>query len=181
VPKGVEVKLDGRRVSVKGPVGELTHQVPAELSVEYDASARQLKVARHEETRASRSFHGLHRSLISNMVEGCAQGFKKELEIYGTGYSVNLRGKSLVFQIGFCHEVVFDLPQGITAEVEQTNAQLDRPARFSVKGADKCAVGQLAANIRDVRPPEPYKGKGIRYAGEYVPRKEGKALAGMQG
>jgi large subunit ribosomal protein L6 len=148
------------------------------LTVEYDSESRQVQVDRRSNDRRSRAFHGLHRSLIQNMVQGVTEGFEKKLELYGTGYSANMRGSDLVLQVGFCHEVVVEMPEGVTAEVEQTNAQLDRPATFSVKGADKQAVGQIAASIRDIRPPEPYKGKGIRYTGEYVRRKEGKAFTG---
>jgi len=177
VPAKVDVTIQGHTVTVKGPLGELTQTTTGPITVEYDADARQVRVARRGESRRARSLHGLYRSLINNMVEGVSKGFEKKLELYGTGYSANLRGKDLVLQVGFCHEVVFVMGKGLTCEVEQTTAQLDRPARFSIKGYDKHAVGQQAATIRAVRPPEPYKGKGIRYAGEYVLRKEGKAFA----
>lgn len=124
--------------------------------------------------------HGLHRALIANKVQGVAEGFSKRLEIYGTGYNVNLRGNTLVLQVGFCHEVTFDLPEGVTVQIEQNAAQVDRPARFVVRGIDKGVVGQFAAKVRAVRPPEPYKGKGVRYEGEYVRRKEGKAFTGLE-
>ena len=136
-------------------------------------------VRRGNDSRRSRALHGLHRSLVANLVEGVSKGFSCVLEIHGTGYNVNLRGDAFVLQIGFCHEVPFDLPAGITVEIEQNAAQAGRPARFAVKGIDKHAVTQFAACVRAVRPPEPYKGKGIRYDGEYVRRKEGKAFAGM--
>ena len=177
VPAKVEVVIDGRTVTVKGPLGELAQITTGPITVEYDADARQVRVGRRGESRRARSLHGLYRSLINNMVEGVSKGFEKKLELYGTGYSANLRGKDLVLQVGFCHEVVFVMPDGLVCEVEQTTAQLDRPARFSIKGRDKHAVGQQAATIRAVRPPEPYKGKGIRYADEYILRKEGKAFA----
>jgi large subunit ribosomal protein L6 len=178
VPPKAEASVDGNKITIKGPLGELDHELPPELTVAYEGDAREVQVDRRSNDRRSRALHGLHRSLISNMVEGVTEGFQKDLELYGTGYSVNMRGSDLVLQVGFCHEVVVEMPEGITAEVDQTNAQLDRPATFSVKGADKQAVGQLAASIRDIRPPEPYKGKGIRYVGEYVRRKEGKAFTG---
>ncbi|NLW51041.1 MAG: 50S ribosomal protein L6 [Candidatus Brocadiaceae bacterium] len=179
VPRGVQVTVDGPRVSVKGPLGELSHELPDRLELDYRPETGRLVVRRRDESRQARALHGLHRSLLANMVEGVARGFSCVLEIHGTGYNVNVRGGSLVLQIGFCHEVVFDLPSGITVEVEQSAAQAGRPARFAVKGPDKHAVKQFAATVRAVRPPEPYKGKGIRYDGEYVRRKEGKAFAGL--
>lgn len=178
VPAAVDVNLAGSKIKIKGPLGELEHEFPPGITVAFDKDAKAIQVDRRRNDRQSRAFHGLHRSLIANMVEGVTQGFEKKLELYGTGYSANMRGKDLVLQVGFCHEVVVQMPAGITAQVEQTNAQLDRPATFSVKGADKYLVGQMAASIRDIRPPEPYKGKGIRYSGEYVRRKEGKAFTG---
>jgi large subunit ribosomal protein L6 len=124
--------------------------------------------------------HGLHRSLLANKVCGVKEGFQKNLEIHGTGYSVTNKGNKLVLSIGFCHDVVFEIPDDIDVEIQQEAAQPDNPAKFAVKGIDKAQVGQFAANIRAVRPPEPYKGKGIRYADEHVRRKEGKAFAGME-
>ena len=179
VPKGVQVALDGCDISVKGPLGEMSHVVADRLEVEYQADASMLIVRRRDEARRTRALHGLHRSLIANMVEGVAKGFSCVLEVHGTGYNVNLRGETLVLQVGFCHEVPFDLPPGVTVEIEQNAAQAGRPARFAVKGIDKHAVTQFAARVRAIRPPEPYKGKGIRYDGEYVRRKEGKAFAGL--
>jgi len=179
VPEGVEVRLDGARLALKGPLGELEHELPAELEARFEPEQKVLQVTRKNDSRRARAFHGLHRSLIANKVEGVARGFEKRLEIYGMGYSVNLRGRSLVLQVGFCHEVTFELPEGITVEIEQNAAQAGRPARFVVKGPDKERVGQFAARVRAVRPPEPYKGKGIRYEGEYVRRKEGKAFTGL--
>jgi large subunit ribosomal protein L6 len=180
VPNNVQVQVDGAHVTAKGPLGELEHRAVPEVTVEYDADARQVSVSRNAETRRARQMHGLQRTLIANIVEGVSTGFSKGLEIYGTGYNVNLRGRDVVLQLGFCHEVVFEIPEGVTVEIEQNAAQIDRPARFAVKGCDKVLVGQFAATIRAVRPPEPYKGKGVRYSGEYVRRKEGKALAGME-
>ena len=179
VPKAVRVTLDGPEITVKGPLGELRHVLPDRLEVEHRSDAGTLSVSRKDEARRTRALHGLHRSLIANMVEGVSKGFSRVLEVHGTGYNVNLRGKALALQIGFCHEVTFDLPPGIEVQVEQNAAQAGRPARFIVKGVDKHAVSQFAARVRAVRPPEPYKGKGIRYEGEYVRRKEGKAFAGL--
>jgi large subunit ribosomal protein L6 len=178
VPAQVEVQLAGPVVTVTGPLGELVQEVPDMLGLQYDDGSRQILVTRRGNSRRARALHGLHRNLIANAVQGVSQGFEKRMELHGTGYSVSLRGSSLVLQVGFCHEVVLDLPEGIECHIEVPNAQLDRPATFSVKGVDKAAVGQTAATIRAVRPPEPYKGKGIRYRGEYVRRKEGKAFAG---
>lgn len=179
VPGNVRLALDGRSISVKGPLGELSHTVPNCLELEQRSEPAALVVGRRDNSRRSRALHGLHRSLVANMVEGVSKGFSRVLEIHGTGYNVNLRGDTLVLQIGFCHEVPFELPEGLSVEIEQSAAQAGRPARFAVKGIDKHAVTQFAACVRAVRPPEPYKGKGIRYDGEYVRRKEGKAFAGL--
>jgi len=180
VPDAVHVTVQGAGVKVKGKLGELEHEVPPVLELEYEEDARQIHVRRKSENRRARSLHGLHRSLIANNVEGVSKGFSKNLEIYGTGYSVDLRGGTLVMQVGFCHEVTFELPGNIDVDIQQTNAQQDNPAKFAVKGIDKEKVGRFAATVRAVRPPEPYKGKGIRYTGEYVRRKEGKAFTGLQ-
>jgi large subunit ribosomal protein L6 len=180
VPEAAEVVLDGPRVTVKGSLGELAHEVPDLLELEYAPKERLLTVSRANDSRRARSLHGLHRTLIANKVQGVTEGFSKVLEVYGTGYSANLRARTLVLQVGFCHEVTFDLPDGIGVDIEQNSAQAERPARFTVKGIDKAMVGQFAASVRAVRPPEPYKGKGIRYAGEYVRRKEGKAFTGLE-
>lgn len=180
VPEAVQVDVDGRHIRIKGSLGELEHQVPDMLEVDYVAEAGSLAVTRKNDDRRSRAMHGLHRTLIANKVEGVATGFSKRLEIHGTGYNVNLRGDTLVLQVGFCHEVTFDLPEGISVEIEQNAAQVGRAARFVVKGIDKEQVGQFAARVRAVRRPEPYKGKGIRYEGEYVRRKEGKAFTGLE-
>jgi len=179
VPQGVEVTIDGRRMQFKGPLGQLEHVLCDELEVQYQPEERLIQVARRSDDKNARAMHGLHRSLIANKVQGVAQGFSKRMELYGMGYSVDLRGNSLVLQVGFCHEVVFDLPEGISVDVEQKSAQNEVAARFVIKGIDKQKVGQFAATVRAVRPPEPYKGKGLRYEGEYVRRKEGKAFAGL--
>lgn len=180
VPAGVNVEVAGQRVKVKGPLGELQRECPDPLQVSYDASRRLISVQRQGDDRHSRSLHGLYRTLMAGMVEGVTKGFRKSLEIHGTGYSVNQRGNKLVLQAGFCHEVILDVPAGIRVEIQQNAAQPDNPAKFSIQGVDKEQLGQFAANVRAVRPPEPYKGKGIRYADEHVRRKEGKAFAGME-
>lgn len=179
VPDSVDVEVRNGLVKVTGPLGELEHRVWPRLDVEFDPEERQIIVRRHGNDRQSRSMHGLHRSLLSNNVEGVVEGYSKTLELYGMGYSVEVRGDTLVSQVGFCHPVEFEIPDGISVEVQESNAQNERPARFTVKGIDKEKVGQFAARIRDVRRPEPYQGKGFRYEGEHVRRKEGKAFAGL--
>lgn len=180
VPEAVQVAVDEQRVKVKGKLGEMEHEMPGLLEVEYDDAERLIHVRRHGEDRQARSMHGLHRSLLASKVQGVHEGFSKKLEIYGTGYSVDTSGNSVVLQVGFCHPVEIDLPEGISVDIERPNAQQDNPAQFTVQGIDKELVGDVAAKIRAVRPPEPYKGKGIRYAGEYVRRKEGKAFTGLE-
>lgn len=167
----VEVKLDGKGIRVKGPLGELTHTVPDGIELDYDESARNIEVKRASDLKQHRALHGLTRALVSNMVTGVDSGYVKRLKIVGVGYSVKLQGKDLVMQIGFCHPVVMPIPQGL---------ELETPAatEINVKGADKQLVGQFAAEIRRVRPPEPYNGKGIRYVDEVVRRKAGKAFVG---
>jgi large subunit ribosomal protein L6 len=176
----VQVQLDGAHLDIKGKLGELQHRTPPELEVALEEEPRQLVVKRRSNDRRARSLHGLHRSLIANKVTGVTDGFSKKLEIHGTGYSIKQQGNKVVLQIGFCHPVTFELPEDISVEIEQDSAQADRPARFAVKGIDKEQVGRVAAKIRASRPPEPYKGKGIRYEGEYVRRKEGKVFAGLE-
>jgi large subunit ribosomal protein L6 len=165
LPAGVSVSISPGRVMVNGPLGELSQQVPARMQVEQQDTA--VVVTRPSERGDDRALHGLTRSLIANMVEGVTSGFQKRLEIQGVGYRAALRGADLELNVGFSHPVVMKAPQGITFEVPT-------PTEVIVKGIDKQQVGQAAAEIRRVRPPEPYKGKGIRYEGEYVRRKVGK-------
>jgi len=168
VPTGVDVTVDGQRVTVKGPRGELAHTVVDPIRVER-ADGGELQVRRPDDERKSRSLHGLSRTLIANMVTGVTAGYEKRLEIIGVGYRVLARGPGQVeLQLGFSHPVVFDAPDGVTFTVES-------PTRLTVQGIDKQLVGETAANIRKIRKPEPYKGKGVRYAGEQVRRKVGKA------
>jgi large subunit ribosomal protein L6 len=167
VPTGVDVTIDGPVVTVTGPKGTLTHTIPSPIEVTRD-DAGSLVVARPDDERASRSLHGLTRTLLANLVTGVTDGYTKKLEIVGTGYRVIARGSDLEFALGFSHPVLVNAPQGITFAVEA-------PTRFSVSGIDKQQVGEVAANIRKIRKPEPYKGKGVRYAGEIVRRKAGKA------
>ncbi|MBO1752339.1 50S ribosomal protein L6 [Actinotalea sp. BY-33] len=166
VPTGVDVTIDGAAVTVKGPKGQLSHTIPAPITVVQEDGT--LVVARPDDERASRSLHGLTRTLLANLVTGVTAGYEKKLEIVGTGYRVTAKGSDLEFALGFSHPVVVQAPQGITFAVES-------PTRFSVSGIDKQQVGEVAANIRKIRKPEPYKGKGVRYAGEVVRRKAGKA------
>lgn len=166
VPAGVEVKIDGNVVSVKGAKGELSHTVASPIEVALEDST--LMVTRPNDERESRSLHGLTRTLIANMIIGVTEGYKKNLEIVGTGYRVQAKGADLEFALGFSHPVAVKAPEGITLTVEG-------PTKLSVSGIDKQQVGEVAANIRKLRRPDPYKGKGIRYAGEVIRRKVGKA------
>ncbi len=167
VPSGVEVNLSDRQVTVKGPKGTLARSVPGPITIRQEDST--LFVERPDDERESRALHGLTRSLVNNMVVGVTDGFTKDLEIVGVGYRATAKGPDqLELALGFSHPVVVDAPNGVTFEVPQ-------PTRISVKGIDKELVGQVAANIRKIRKPEPYKGKGVRYAGERVIRKAGKA------
>jgi len=166
VPSGVDVKLDGIRVTVKGSKGELSREFTDRVSFSIDDGV--ITVGREDDTRESRALHGLSRALLANMVEGVSEGFTKVLEIQGVGYRASLKGSNIELLVGFSHPVDVTAPNGITFDVPE-------PTRILVSGIDKEQVGEVAANIRKVRPPEPYKGKGIRYAGEYVRRKAGKA------
>lgn len=165
VPGGVSVRVDGTTVIVNGPKGELSHSVAGGLTVSEEEG--HVRVNRPDDERDSRALHGLTRTLIANMVTGVTDGFAKRLEIVGTGYRVQAKGSNLEFALGFSHSVVVTPPDGITFAVEGNT-------RFTVSGIDKQQVGEVAANIRKIRPPEPYKGKGVRYEGERVRRKAGK-------
>jgi len=166
IPNGVDVRIEGEHVTVKGPKGTLELDVHRDIAV--DLADGTLSVRRSSDQREHRSLHGLTRSLLANMVTGVTEGFVRVLEIQGVGYRAALKGKDLELQVGYSHPVLINAPEGITFTVET-------PTRIAVAGSDKQQVGQIAANIRAVRPPEPYKGKGIRYEGEYVRRKAGKA------
>ena len=166
VPAGVEVKIEGATLTVKGPKGALVHTVPAPIEVSQEEG--QITVTRPNDERSSRSLHGLTRTLINNLIIGVTQGYEKKLEIVGTGYRVAAKGADLEFALGFSHPVIVTPPEGISFAVESQT-------KFSVSGISKQQVGEVAANIRKIRKPEPYKGKGVRYAGEVVRRKAGKA------
>ena len=166
VPGGVDVAIDGQAVTVKGPKGTLSHELARPITIEQADGT--LVIGRVDDQRQSRALHGLSRSLVANMVTGVTAGFEKTLEIVGVGYRVTARGADLEFALGFSHPVLIPAPEGITFEVQT-------PTRFVVRGIDKQKVGEVAANIRKLRRPDPYKGKGVRYQGEVVKRKVGKA------
>ena len=167
VPAGVDVSVTGRTISVKGPKGTLSREIPGNITVETDGDT--LKVARPDDENKTRAMHGLTRSLVNNMVIGVTEGYKKELEIHGVGYRAEAKGPSaLRLNLGFSHPVDVAAPEGITFDVPQQT-------QIIVNGIDKEIVGQVAANIRSIRKPEPYKGKGVRYSGERILRKAGKA------
>ncbi len=166
IPDGVEVSVEGRTVSVTGSKGTLSRQFPDRVTVAIEGG--QAKVARLDDARESKALHGLSRALLANMVTGVSAGFTKELQTVGVGYRAALKGATLELQVGYSHLVAIEAPDGVTFEVPE-------PTKIVVSGIDKEKVGQAAANIRSVRPPEPYKGKGIRYANEQVRRKAGKA------
>ena len=167
VPSGVDVSIDGQAVTVKGPKGQLQHLVAVPIAVARSVEGS-VEVKRPNDERQSRSLHGLTRTLIANMVLGVTQGYEKKMEIHGTGYRVAAKGSDLEFALGYSHSITIKAPQGISFIVEN-------PTRFAVQGIDKQLVGEVAANIRKLRKPDPYKGKGVRYAGEQIRRKVGKA------
>jgi large subunit ribosomal protein L6 len=166
VPAGVDVKIDGQTVNVKGPKGTLTHTIVEPISLER-AEDGTLQVKRPNDERQNRALHGLTRTLVHNLVVGVTAGYEKKLEIHGVGYRVQLKGSDLEFALGYSHPIKVVAPAGITFTVEA-------PTRFSVSGIDKQLVGEVSANIRKLRKPDPYKGKGVRYAGEKIRRKVGK-------
>lgn len=165
IPEGVEVKLDGNKVSVKGPKGELSKEIHENMTLKMEDNV--VTIERHNDLKENRSLHGTSRTMIANMIQGVTQGFEKSLEISGVGYRAHKQGNKLVVSAGYSHPVEIDAIDGIEIDVPENT-------KLTVKGIDKELVGAIAANIRAIRPPEPYKGKGIRYVGEYVRRKEGK-------
>ena len=171
IPAGVEVKVNGNTVSVKGPKGTLENSFKEQMAISVEGS--EILVKRPDDTKENRSLHGLTRTLIANMVEGVVNGYSKELEVNGVGYRAQKQGKSLVLNLGFSHQVIMDEIPGISIEVPNPN-------KVIISGTDKQQVGQFAAEVREKRPPEPYKGKGIKYVGEYIRRKEGKAGKGAK-
>lgn len=169
VPAGVEVTINGSTVTAKGPKGTLTKTMHSNMAIAMEGN--EITVTRPNDAKENRSLHGLTRTLIANMIEGVANGYKKELEINGIGYRAELKGKDLFMKIGFSHDILMTPPEGVTVEVPSAN-------KVIISGADKQVVGQFAAEVREKRPPEPYKGKGIKYVDEYIRRKEGKAGKG---
>ena len=167
LPSGVEVKIDGSHVKVKGPKGEMEFTFSPQIEILLNEN--EIQINRPSDAREMRSLHGTTRALIQNMVIGVTDGFQKELQLVGVGYRANMEGKNLVLNVGYSHSVVVEPPEGITFEVGERNQQV------FISGIDKQSVGQVAADVRKIRPPEPYKGKGIRYKGEYIRRKAGKA------
>ena len=167
MPAGVNADVKKNLVTVKGPKGELSHSVNEGITVKVEDNA--LLVTRSDDSKSQRALHGLTRSLINNMVIGCSEGYSRTLEIQGVGYSVELRGQKLLFALGYSHQILMDAPDGISFEVGKGNI-------ITVSGIDKQKVGAVAAKIRSLRPPEPYKGKGVRYQNENVRRKAGKAV-----
>jgi len=170
LPKGVEVRLDGPTITVKGPKGTLTQWVDPRIKVEIDLPGEQVRFSRATDLREERALHGLYRALCRNMVEGVTQGYSKRLEIHGVGYQAKIEKSLLSLSVGFSLPVVLEIPKGIALEAPN-------PTTVDVKGIDRQLVGEFAARIRAVRPPEPYKGKGIRFAGEQIRRKAGKSMA----
>ena len=169
IPSGVTVEAKGREVSVKGPKGSLSIELRPEVELEVEGNQACVGLSGSGGAREARAFHGLTRALINNMVAGVTKGFEKKLEIHGVGWNAQVQGQKVVLNIGFCHPVDIPLTGGVTAECPNNTS-------IVIRGADKQAVGQVAADIRAVRPPEPYKGKGIRYQGEFVRRKAGKSF-----
>lgn len=171
IPAGVEVSINGAEVTVKGPKGTMVRSFDPDIKVEVNGS--EIEVSRPSDAPRHRSLHGLTRTLVANMVTGCHENFKKELEVQGVGYRVAKQGNQLVMNLGYSHQVIMDEVDGITIEVPAPN-------KINIIGTDKQKVGQFAAEVREKRPPEPYKGKGIRYVGEVIIRKEGKAGKGKK-
>lgn len=171
VPAGVDVKIDGNHISVKGPKGTLEKDIRSELTVSLEGN--QITVTRPNDAKLNKSLHGLSRTIIANMVEGVTQGFSKELEINGVGYRAAKQGKDLVMNLGYSHQVTM-------SETDEIKIDVPQPNKIVISGIDKQKVGQFAAEVREKRPPEPYKGKGIKYVDEHIQRKEGKAGKGKK-
>lgn len=179
IPQGVKIDQKGQRVKMTGPLGTLEMECHPQITVKVDDTGKSIEVQNPAPNdRRGKELHGTMRALLANMVAGVSKGFERKMEVYGTGYNVKEQGGKLVLQIGFCHPVELAIPKGVKVNIDVAATRgNDIPAKFTVTGIDKCCLGQFAADIRKVRPPEPYKGKGIRYADEQVQRKVGKAFA----
>jgi large subunit ribosomal protein L6 len=178
VPLGVKVEQKGQSVKVSGALGTLEMCCHPHIEVRFDGAASSIEVTnKHPELRQDKALHGTMRALLANMVEGVSKGFERKLEVYGTGYTVKEQGGKLVLQVGFANQVEMAIPKGIKVKIEVPATRGDdTPAKFTLSGADKCVLNRFAADVRKTKPPEPYKGKGIRYAGEVVKRKVGKTF-----
>ncbi len=182
IPGGVKVDVQQSTVKVSGPKGNLTWSLPRHVSVAIDDKEKVVRVARADDSREAMALHGTTRALINNMITGVSTGYTRKMEIYGTGYSCKVAGNTLQLTVGFAHPVDLPIPAGLKIEIEVPATKgNETPAKFAVSGPDKQVVGQFCRTIKDVRPPEPYQGKGIRYAGEQIRRKAGKAFAGAGG
>lgn len=179
IPKSTKVEKKGHSIKVSGPLGELQMDCHPKINIKInDADGNILVENKRPQDHQNRQLHGTMRALIANMIAGVSKGFERKLEIYGTGYNVKEQSGKLVFQVGYCHPIERKIPKGIKVNIEVGATRgNDVPAKFTLSGTDKCLLGQFAADIRKIRPPEPYKGKGIRYADEHVQRKVGKAFA----
>jgi large subunit ribosomal protein L6 len=179
IPKGVRVEQDGFCIKASGPLGSSQMDCHPRIKVKIDGTSGKILVENeHPDVRQDKQLHGTMRALIANMVTGVSKGFERKIEIYGTGYNVKEQGGKLIFQVGYSHPVERTIPKGIKVNIEVGATRGDEvPARLTLSGVDKCLLGQFATDIRKIKPPEPYKGKGIRYADEYVKRKVGKAFA----
>ena len=177
IPDKVKVTVSGNTVKVEGPKGQLEWAFVPSMKVIVDEAKKEVRVERPDDDRRSRALHGLTRALLANMVKGVTEGYQRGLELYGTGYSANVQGRKLVIQCGFAHAVERTIPAGVDVVVEVPNTRgNDTPAKFVIKGCDKQLVGEFAAEVRHVRPAEPYLGKGFRYVGEQIRRKAGKTF-----
>ncbi len=182
IPGNVKVSISDRTIVVEGPKGKLDYRYQPEVEVNYDEQAKEIRVTRNGDSKRARAFHGLTRALIANMVTGVTEGYSKTIEIYGTGFGVKQEGKDIAINVGFANVVKLPIPANVTVTIETPQSRSNTsPAVFTLSGPDKQTIGEFAAEIRSIKPPEPYNGKGIRYKDEHIRRKVGKALAGAGG
>jgi large subunit ribosomal protein L6 len=178
VPGNVKVSISGTTVSMEGPVGKLSETFRPEVSIAYDGATKKINVSRKDDSRLAKALHGLTRAIICNMVEGVTKGYSKTIEVYGTGYGVKQEGKAVALSVGYANVVKIDIPADVKLQIQTPQAKSNtQPAVFSISGPNKQVIGELGAKIRRVKKTEPYNGKGIRYQGEHIRRKVGKALA----